>query len=262
MNEKISKLLDFLKLKTKQYKTYIIVLVILITGYMYKKYITVKEYIKKENIINASENNEVENNLKKTIMINVNLYNKTEKEKKKYLLSNFDMDNVIFNENAKITIIDYSSFTCKFCKSMRNDINKIIKEYAIQKHLIKYVLRPVYSKKTIPIGALLLCSEPSKRKEIAENFFNIDINQVTDFEKLLIDIGKKYNMNEDYIKQCIYNEENYEKIIYMQNESKDIFDLNATPALIINGTKYTGYKNYKAIENIIQQILNKNDTKN
>ena len=77
----------------------------------------------------------------------------------------------------------------------RTEISKIIDEYVKEKKLVNYVLRPFYGIKTIPFGAFLLCVEPEHRLEVAETFFNFD--EKSDLEKFLVEIGKKYDLEED-----------------------------------------------------------------
>ncbi len=257
---KLNKIKQYFIEKIKKYKVTLIIILILGIGCGYKKAIVAKN--KKEiesKVLNESSNN---SNSTQKILINKHLYNKTNKEKKDYLLSNFIMDSTIGSEKAKITIIDYSSFTCDYCKKMRQEINKIIDEYVTKKKLVKYVLRPIYNKKTIPYGAFLLCVNPEQRKEIAELFFEPDFKNFKTIEDFIISIGNKYNLNEEYVKNCIFDQDSYNKIIYMQNESKKVFNLKGTPVLVINGKEYIGYKDYDELKDIIETIIKKNVKQN
>ncbi len=255
LKEKLNKIKQYFIEKFKKYKVILLIILTLGIGCGYRKSIIAKS--KKETeakILNKG----ADNNSTQKILINKHLYNKTDKEKKTYLLSNFIMDNTIGSEEAKITIIDYSSFTCNYCKEMRKEINKIIDEYVIEKKFVKYVLRPVYNKKTIPYGAFLLCVNPEQRKEIAELFFEPDFEKFKNIEDFIISVGKNYGLNEEYVQKCIFDQDSYDKIIYMQNESKKIFNLKGTPVLIINGKEYIGYKNYNELKDIIETIIKKN----
>ncbi|MDR1499014.1 MAG: DsbA family protein [Rickettsiales bacterium] len=253
---------DVLK-KIKKYKILVCVVILLGIGCLYK--IRTEENVSKMqfkavddavvgNAVKASSSAQS----RKTVFINTNLYGKPPKERKKYLLENHDMDSFVKNNGAKVTIIDYSSFVCSFCKGMREDMNKIIKEYVLDKQIMNYVLRPVYNRKTIPLGAFLLCMKDEDRLKIAEDFFKINIDETTDFDTLLVDVAQKYGINEDYVKDCIHDEGNYERIIYMQTESKNTFDLRGTPVLIVNGKQYTGYRNYEQIKHIVEEAIEKN----
>ena len=62
-------------------------------------------------------------------------------------------------------------------------------------------------------------------------------------------------MNEEYVKNCIYDKDMYQKLIYLQQEAKDVFDLRATPVIIINGKEYIGFRTYKQLKEIIDKEL-------
>lgn len=234
--------------KIKKYKIYIVLLLILSIGFVYSKSNQAGQ--KKLKLIESDHRDEV-----RTVMINTALYNKTPEEKKIYLLNNFDMDFVVGDKNTKVTIIEYSSFGCKYCRKMRPEIDKIIDEYVLDKKLVRYVLRPMYNTKTIPIGAFINCSRHEDKRNIINEIFSKNIDLINDYQEYLTEIGKKFNMDEEYVKECIYNKETYEKIIYMQRNSKEVFSINATPMFIINGQEIFGYRSYEQMKNIIENLL-------
>jgi hypothetical protein len=243
--------MKYIWVKIVRYRAVLVAFLILSVGYIYRA----REKRRSEEIqvrLFNKESVKIQEQETRSIMVNTNLYNKTDEEKKRFLLANFDMDNVIGNDNAPVTIIDYSSFSCDFCRDMREEIKKIIQEYVIEKKTVKYVLRPVYNKKTIPFGVFLQCMEQKKRLEFAEKFFKLDVEDVDDFDALLTGISSEYGIDGEYVMNCIRNIDIYEKIIYMQNESREVFKLRGTPILIINGEKYFGFKTYKELKKIIE----------
>lgn len=240
------KFLDFVK----RYKVYLIIIGILTIGAFYKR--NVVDETAKANKITKGRSTEP-----RTIMVHMGLHNKTKEEKREYLLNHFDLDYVIGNKNAKVTIIEYSSFTCKYCKKMRDEIRKILDEYALgENSQIRYVIRPIYNTKTIPLGAFLICAKDEDKLNIIDDFFKTNLSAITDMEEFLIETGKRYNMDETYVKDCIYDKDMYEKLIYMQQASRSVFNLDATPVFVINGKEYIGYKTSKQLKTIVENILN------
>ena len=238
------KFLDFIK----KYKIYLIVICVLYVGVFYR--ISTQNKVAKAKI-----NGEVQTG-PRTVMIHTGLHNKTKEEKKKYLLEHFDLDYVIGNKNAKVSIIEYSSFTCKYCKKIREEIKKILDEYVFSNNnQVKYAIRPIYNTKNIPLGAFLICAKEDDKLNIINDFFRTDIGTIIDMEKFLLEVGKKYNMDETYVKNCIYDKDTYEKLIYMQQASRSVFNLSATPVLVINGKEFVGYKTYKQLKDILENIL-------
>ena len=105
-----------------------------------------------------------------TVVVHTVLFDKTIEEKRNFLLNNYEMDNLLGDKNAKISIIEYSSFTCKYCKKLRKEINKIIQEYVYNKKIANYATRPLYNTKTIPFGAFIQCSRQEDKQKIIDNF--------------------------------------------------------------------------------------------
>ncbi|MBO4956465.1 MAG: thioredoxin domain-containing protein [Rickettsiales bacterium] len=197
-----------------------------------------------------------------TVVIHTGLFDKSQEEKRNFLLNNYEMDNLLGEKSAKISIIEYSSFTCKYCKKLRKEINKIIQEYVYDKKIANYATRPLYNTKTIPFGAFIQCSRKEDKQRIIDRLFEANVNSIVSMEDFLIKVGKDFNMNEEYVKSCLYNEEMYQKLIYMQQETNSVFDLKGTPVLIINGEEYAGYKTYQELKEIIDRIINNNNIKN
>ena len=242
---------NFFKINlSKKTKAIIILFFLLCLGFLYNaKHKTSAKT--SSSMVAVSEENPL------TIFIKPGLFNKTPEEKREYLLNNFDMDNVIGNPDAKVTVIEYSSFTCKYCKALRKEINKLVEDYAINESKIKYVLRPLYNTKTIPLGAFIQCARPEDKEKIADYFFSKDIDDIDNMEQFLLEAGKKFNMNEDYVKDCIYDEDMYKKLIYMQQETNTAFDIEGTPVLFINGKEYAGYRTSEKLKTIIDSIYDK-----
>ncbi|MDR2077523.1 MAG: DsbA family protein [Rickettsiales bacterium] len=222
------------------------------TGFFYKKRADAVRLASKKELQAAKEGKDSQ---PRTIMINLNLHGKTPEEKKKFLLNNFTMDCAIGDSSAKVTIVDFSSFDCKYCKKMRPEIKKIIQKYVVEDKTVRYALRPLFKSKNLSLGAFLQCSRYNERLDIAEELFSQDIDTIEDYESFIGELAEKYNMNEQYVKDCIYDEDLYEKIIYMQQSNKQVFNINATPMLIINGKRVIGYKNYDQIEKIVENFL-------
>ncbi|MDR2778063.1 MAG: DsbA family protein [Rickettsiales bacterium] len=246
--------MDYLKNLVSRYRVYIVIILVLAVGFFYKKKAdAVKLANIRESLMDAK--NEGLSNQPKTIMINSHLHGKTQDEKRKFLLNNFDMDCVAGDSKAKVTIVDFSSFDCKFCKKMRPDIKKIVHRYTVEDKTVRYALRPLFKFKNIPLGAFLQCSRYKDRLAIAEDLFDSDVNLIEDYESFTVELGKKYNMDDQYIRDCLHDKDLYEKIIYMQQSNKEVFNVNATPVLIINGQRIVGYKNYDQIKRIVENIL-------
>jgi protein-disulfide isomerase len=248
-----NKLSDFLLKIIKDNNVFVTILVLLYIGFYYNRAkFRIAEEEKKTIIADTTMNDEA-------IFLDTALYNKTLEQKKEYLLSNFDNDHIIGNINAPVKMIDYSSFSCKYCQQMRADINKIIQEYAISSDKLLYVFRPVVNKKTMALKILLNCVDDEKKVwEMVHEMFSIDWNKIEDEKFVLNNLIKKYNIATKRHNECLSGSTEYRKILYYQKENSQFFNLKRTPLLVINGVKYSGYKNYDELKKIIEENVKKN----
>ncbi|MDR3079010.1 MAG: DsbA family protein [Rickettsiales bacterium] len=244
----MGRFLDATRGFAKRYAVYLGVLLALLLGFVHRRRLL-------RSRLEAKAGNTAERGRTATIIVNRNLQGKSIEEKRKYLLSNFDMDCAVGDVRARITIVDNSSFSCRYCKKMRPEIEKIIQEYVVDRKVARYALRPLYGVRDIPLGALLQCAKPENRLRMAEEFFKVDVEGIDDFTLFLTELGEKYGMDREYVKNCIHDEDLYRKIIYMQQNNREAFNINVTPLLVIENQEKVGYKSYEQIREIIENIL-------
>jgi protein-disulfide isomerase len=248
--ESIKKARDYLTAKVKSNRVLIVVVVLLSVGFVSGKN-RVKRIADERNIGDAVP--------KESIFVDMTLYSKNLREKREYLLDNFDNDFVIGDKNAPLTIVDFSSFSCSFCRQMRRDINKIVDEYAVKSKRLRYVLRPVVNSKTIALKILLSCVEDGdKQWELIDSIFGIDWMKIDSMKTTIEGLMAKHNIDAKKVRDCLNNDEMYQKIVYYQRENSQIFKIERTPLLVVNGRTYSGYKNYDELKKIIDENVHKN----
>jgi protein-disulfide isomerase len=243
----------YLVRQIKKNSVLVTVFTLLCVGFFYNK-AKVKRLVKeRENIIADST---VEGS---SIFFDTSLYNKTIEQKRKILLNNFDNDHVIGNPDAPVTLIDYSSFSCKYCRQMRSSMNRIVEEYAKNSDKLLYVFRPVLNKKTIALKVFLNCvDDEEKRWLLVGDMFEVDWYKIQDVKMVLSNLVKRRNFDMDMHNECLSGAAEHKKIIYYQNENSLLFDLKRTPFIVVNGKKYTGYKTYDELKEIIEENVKKN----
>jgi protein-disulfide isomerase len=248
--ESIKKTRNYVVAKIKSNRVAIIVVILLSIGFISDKNRTKRI---------ADERNVGDTVPKESIFIDMTLYSKNLKEKREYLLDNFDNDFVIGDKKAPLTIVDFSSFSCSFCRQMRRDINKIVDEYAVKSKRLRYVLRPVVNSKTIALKILLGCVEDSdKRWKLIDSIFSIDWMKINSVKTAVDGLMTKHNIDAEKIRDCLNDDEKYQKIVYYQRENSQIFKIEKTPLLVVNGRTYSGYKNYDELKKIIDENVHKN----
>lgn len=196
--------------------------------------------------------------LNESFFVDIKLEKGGLKDKKEYLLNNFERNLVIGNKNAPITIIEYSSYTCQYCKAFHNEVYPKIKKNFIEKNLVKYIHKPIVNNKTMLLSTAILCLNDNEKKEVIDNiFFKIQHKEINNIEEYILENVKKYNIDRERFKLCYLDKKNIEETIYYQKKEAEIWGINSVPTLIINGEKYVGYRDYEEMEKIIKEKINR-----
>ena len=163
------------------------------------------------------------------------------------------------NENAKITIIIYESFTCSHCASFHKEVYPELKENYIDTGLAKIEFRNF----PLDIAALnaskLAQCESNQSLEILEALYSNQQNWVkgstieelnTNLKKFIEKEGFKLNFD-----KCINDKEIENFILEDRIEGTKKFKVNATPTIIINNKKFEKSLNYKNLKKSLEKLI-------
>jgi len=124
---------------------------------------------------------------------------------------NIYLDMVKGNSDAKVTIVEYASFTCPYCATFHKEIFPQLKEQYIDTGKVKFIYREVYFDAPGLWGGLLArCVSPKK-------------------------YGRQIGMEDEQINKCMQNKEKSLKMIDAYLENSKIDKISSTPSLVING---------------------------
>jgi protein-disulfide isomerase len=165
------------------------------------------------------------------------------------------------NENAKVKIKIYSSYTCPHCANFHKNIYpKLIKEYA-SKDLIKFTfvdfpldIAALNAAKIVRCGtkesSILLIDEIYKNQSTwsaGDKIQQININ--------LFLIGNKFNLSNEKLSNCLKDKKLEDKILNDRVEGQKKYSINSTPTIIINEKKYQGNATFEDLSKEISRIL-------
>jgi protein-disulfide isomerase len=165
------------------------------------------------------------------------------------------------NENAKVKIKIYSSYTCPHCANFHTNIYpKLLKEYA-SKDLIKFTfvdfpldIAALNASKIVRCGtkesSILLIDEIYKNQSTwsaGDKIQQININ--------LFLIGNKFNLSNEKLSNCLKDKKLEDKILNDRVEGQKKYSINSTPTIIINEKKYQGNATFEDLSKEISRIL-------
>ena len=163
------------------------------------------------------------------------------------------------NEKAKVTIITYESLTCSHCANFHEEIYPKIKKDFIDKGLVKIEFRHFpLDLAAFNASKIAQCKNDGK-PDILHFLFS---NQkkwtkgatVDDMTKNLKKLLLEENIQVDFEK-CT-NDKNIED--YVLNDRINgikLFEINATPTIIINNKKFDKPLNYKNLKKSIEKLI-------
>jgi len=168
-----------------------------------------------------------------------------------------DDDAIEGNEDAPVTIIEFSDYECPFCERFYSQTLGQIRENYIDTGKVKLVYRDFplsfHAQAQKAAEAAECAGEQGKYYEMHDKLFGEGVDGgVTSFKQYAKDIG----LNTNDFNYCLDSGK-------MANEvQKDFSDgqnagVQGTPAFFINGNQVTGAQPYSVFEQVIEQELNK-----
>lgn len=165
------------------------------------------------------------------------------------------------NPEAKVTVIEYASFTCPHCASFHDSQFKQLKAEYIDTGLVHFIYRDVY------FDRFGLWASMVARCGGEERFFGIS-DMIYDQQREWIGtgqdpaaiaanlrkIGKVAGLGEDQLDACLNDNDKAKTLVawYQQNAEAD--GIRSTPTLVINGTAYNNMS-YDELKDILDEAL-------
>ena len=162
--------------------------------------------------------------------------------------------------DAKVTIVEYASFTCPHCASFHQNALKQLKTDYIDTDKVHFIYRDVYFDRPGLWGAMLArCAGPDRFFGIADMLYKqqrewLSADDALGISNNLRRIGKVAGMDEDQINACLADADKAEALMAWFQANVEADDINSTPTLIINGQQHSNMS-YEDLKKIIDEKL-------
>jgi protein-disulfide isomerase len=157
-------------------------------------------------------------------------------------------------EDAKVTIIEYASFTCPHCANFHKGPLKQLKAEYIDTDKVHFIYRDVYFDRFgLWASMVARCGGGEKFFGIADMIYEQQAEWTQGEPAAIADnlrrIGKVAGLEPDAVEACLNDTEKAKALVawYQQNAEAD--GVESTPTLVINEQKYANmaYDDLKAI---------------
>jgi protein-disulfide isomerase len=177
-----------------------------------------------------------------------------------------DDDPWIGNENAKVTVIEFSDYQCPFCRKYWTESYPQLKKEFIDTGKIKYVFRdfPLPFHKSAKFAAKAAnCIREQKGNDAYFEFHNIifaeqnkqGVNTIDFTEKDVLSwVNQMSGINADEFTTC-YNDPKQDAEIEADITAGTQAGVSGTPTFFINGKMLVGSQPYSAIKAEIEKAL-------
>ncbi|MCZ4352628.1 DsbA family protein [Roseovarius aestuarii] len=162
--------------------------------------------------------------------------------------------------DAKVTIMEYASFTCPHCASFHKTVLKPLKADYIDTGKIQFIYRDVYFDRPGLWGAMLArCGGSERFFGIADMLYTqqrewLGADDALGISNNLRRIGKVAGLGEDQINACLQDADKAEALMAWFQTNIETDEVSGTPTLIINGEKHSNMS-YADLKKIIDEKL-------
>ena len=163
-----------------------------------------------------------------------------------------DISNEFFlgNENAPVTIIEYSSYFCGHCIAFHKEKLPLLKKDYIDTGKVKFIDRAFPAELA---QAVFCAGEQNKYWDFSNYLFEntqelVDkIKTVNDISSTTEDIAKKLGLDEKKFADC-YASGKYQNKLQQWNNDAQAAQVEGTPTFFINGKKIVGNQPYEVFK--------------
>jgi len=161
--------------------------------------------------------------------------------------------------DAKVTIIEYASFTCPHCANFHNGPLKELKADYIDTDKVHFIYRDVFFDRFgLWASMVARCGGEEKFFGISDMIYEQQREwtngQPAEIAENLRRIGKVAGIEPDALEACLNDEAKAKALVAWYQENAEAHEVNSTPTLIINEQKYSNMA-YDELKGIIDEKL-------
>lgn len=163
------------------------------------------------------------------------------------------------NPDAAVTVIEYASYTCPHCASFHTNTYPELKSNYIDTNKIKFIYRDVYFDRFGLWASMIARCDDSKFFGITDMLYKRQsewsrAGNAPDVVAAMRKIGLVAGLSNEQMDACLNNQAWAEALVAKFQETTEADDVNSTPTVLVNGTKYSNMS-YTQLSDLIDQEL-------
>ncbi|MGB5558872.1 MAG: DsbA family protein [Paracoccaceae bacterium] len=149
------------------------------------------------------------------------------------------------NPDAKVTVIEYASYTCPHCRNFHQTVFSELKSNYIDTGKINFIYREVYFDRFGLWAAMVArCGGEMRYFGIADMIYETQEEWVAGGDPAQIaqnlrKIGKKAGLSDAELDACMNDGEQAKALVAAYQKNAEADNIESTPTFVINGKKYS-----------------------
>lgn len=188
-----------------------------------------------------------------------------EEQREQYLAAiNRNSANTIGPLNAKLTIVEFSDFSCPFCRDSHDALKNIRENYADR---VKIVYRdyPLHNNSIFLSLAARCAGEQGKFWQMHdlffENFDRFSDKDQAELEIVMPEIAALLEIDTNQFKSCLDNQRHFPQI-NQDFEDGNFLTIEGTPTWFINNNRLVGSVSKEGLESLVIDLIQQSEQSN
>jgi len=168
-------------------------------------------------------------------------------------------DHILGNKDAKVTVVEYASFTCGHCASFHQNTFPKLKEKYIDTGKVKLIFRvfpTAPAELSIAAGMIAHCAGEDRYFALTSALFETQRTWMTaNAVPVLQKLANQAGISEEKFKSCLSDKALAQEIQQVAVRGFETFGVNATPTIFVNGTRIEGDTSIEELSKVIDPLL-------
>lgn len=167
-------------------------------------------------------------------------------------------ENALGSETAPVTIVEYASLTCPHCAAFHTDSLPHLKANYIDTGKVRFVFRDFPFDGVAAAGTMITrCAPKDTFFAISDALFREQKVWAfgSDPEKALTEVAMRFGFTQKTFDECLQNQALYDGVIAVRKRAHEVFKVDSTPTLFINGVPYRGVLSPDQLDAVLKPLL-------
>lgn len=167
-------------------------------------------------------------------------------------------ENAMGSTTAPVTIVEYASLTCPHCAAFHLASVPHLKKTYIDTGKVRFVFRDFPFDGVAAAGTMISrCADPAKFFDLTDTLFKEQQTWAfgSDPEKELTAIALRFGFTQKSFDECLQRQELYDGVLAVRKRAHEVFKVDSTPTLFINGVPYRGVLSPEQLDAAIKPHL-------